>query len=518
MRQVETFGSKKPRAGKFWWDQCTGALAAQLGQLAEARQKAEAGQPTRLDDRKVDEGGALPDSGGFATSQSKRFASGIAGMSTNRRLAAIMVADVVGYSRMMEADEAGTLAALKERRKAVLEPVVKAHGGRIVKVMGDGVLVEFGSAVNAVQGAIELQKQMAAANEGVPTRRSGSSCASASILAMSSARARTSMARGSISRRGWRRWRSRAASASRGKVHERGARQDRCRLSRTWASRSSRTSTQPVRVYRSGAADRRWPRPLLTLPDKPSIAVLPFQNMSGDPEQEYFADGMVEEIITALSRFAALFVIARNSSFTYKGRAVDVKQVGRELGVRYVLEGSVRKAAQPGAHHRAVDRCGDRRASVGGSIRWRAGGYFRPAGPGDGERGRRDRAEARTGRDRAVASASRPEASTPMTIILRGMAARSPMDTGGDRGGARAVRQGDRARSEIRFRLWHGGALLCRSARPMAGWSIRGLRSPTAGGWRSKAAELGKDDAVALARAGHALAYRGGRSRHVAPS
>ena len=130
---------------------------------------------------------------------------------------------------------------------------------------------------------------------------------------------------------------------------------------------------RPVRVYRvrdtrlaAKAPDRRQSaQPALPLPDKPSIAVLPFANMSGDPEQEYFADGMVEEIITALSRIRWLFVIARNSSFTYKGQAVDVKQVGRELGVRYVLEGSVRKAGNAGAHHRAADRCADRYASVG---------------------------------------------------------------------------------------------------------------------------------------------------------
>jgi adenylate cyclase len=109
--------------------------------------------------------------------------------------------------------------------------------------------------------------------------------------------------------------------------------------------------------------------PPLALPDKPSIAVLPFQNMSGDPEQEYFADGMVEEIITALSRIGWLFVIARNSSFTYKGKAVDIKQVGRELGVRYVLEGSVRKAANRGAYHGAIDRCDEQRASLGEPLR-----------------------------------------------------------------------------------------------------------------------------------------------------
>ena len=129
---------------------------------------------------------------------------------------------------------------------------------------------------------------------------------------------------------------------------------------------------RPVRVFRvglSGAAHADAPS--LPLPDKPSIAVLPFQNMSGDPEQEYFADGMVEEIITALSRMRWLFVIARNSSFTYKGRAVDVKQVGRELGVRYVLEGSVRKAANRVRITGAAHRCGDRRASVGGPFRRR---------------------------------------------------------------------------------------------------------------------------------------------------
>ena len=111
------------------------------------------------------------------------------------------------------------------------------------------------------------------------------------------------------------------------------------------------------------------PRRALILPDSPSIAALPFQNLSGDPEQEYFADGMVEDIITALSRIRWLFVIARNSSFTYKGRAVDVKQVGRELGVRYVLEGSVRKAGEPRAHHRPADRRDDRRASLGRPLR-----------------------------------------------------------------------------------------------------------------------------------------------------
>ena len=133
-------------------------------------------------------------------------------------------------------------------------------------------------------------------------------------------------------------------------------------------------------------------RASLPSPDKPSIAVLPFHNMSGDPEQEYFADGMVEEIITALSRIRWLFVIARNSSFTYKGKSVDVKQVGRQLGVRYVLEGSVRKGGEPGTYHRAADRSRDRGASLGGSFRRLLGRCVRPPGQGGDQRRRDHRA------------------------------------------------------------------------------------------------------------------------------
>jgi TolB-like protein len=260
-------------------------------------------------------------------------------MSVNRRLAAIMVADVVGYSRLMEADEAGTLAVLKERRKGVFEPVVKAHGGRIVKVMGDGVLVEFASAVNAVQGAIELQKQMAAANVGVEEGRrielriginlgdvigEGSDIYGEGVNI--AARLEPLAKSGGI-------------CVSRG-VHEQVAKKIDLAME-DLGEQQLKNISQPIRVYRVAGT---LTKPALALPDKPSIAVLPFQNMSGEPEQEYFADGIVEEIITALSRFNALFVIARNSTFTYKSRAVDVKQVGRELGVRYVLEGSVRKA------------------------------------------------------------------------------------------------------------------------------------------------------------------------------
>jgi TolB-like protein len=263
----------------------------------------------------------------------------------NRRLAAILAADVAGYSRLIELDEAGTLAALRERRKAVLDPMVARHHGRVVKVMGDGVLVEFGSAVNAVACAVELQKQFAAANEGLAEDRrvvlrvgvnlgdvvveGGDLYGDGVIIAV---RLQAMAEPGGI--------------CVSGSVHEQVAGKLDVAFDDLGLC-EAKNSSKPVRVFRlrSDANGSSAARPTLTLPDKPSIAVLPFQNMSGDPEQEYFADGMVEEIITALSRMRWLFVIARNSSFTYKGRAVDVKRVGRELGVRYVLEGSVRKAA-----------------------------------------------------------------------------------------------------------------------------------------------------------------------------
>ncbi len=261
-----------------------------------------------------------------------------------RRLAAILAADVVGYSRLIEQDEAGTLAALRERRTVVLDPMVARHHGRVVKVMGDGVLVEFASAVNAVACAVELQRQFAAANEGVADDRrvvlrvgvnlgdvvveSGDLYGDGVIIAV---RLQAMAEPGGI--------------YISGSVHEQVA----GKLDAAFDDLGLcevKNSSKPVRVFRLRSSGDTAPvRPALALPDKPSIAVLPFQNMSADPEQEHFADGMVEEIITALSRMKWLFVIARNSSFTYKGHAADIKQVGRELGVRYVLEGSVRKSA-----------------------------------------------------------------------------------------------------------------------------------------------------------------------------
>jgi TolB-like protein/class 3 adenylate cyclase len=262
-----------------------------------------------------------------------------------RRLAAILAADVVGYSRLIEADEEGTLGRLKGLRAEIIDPKIAGHKGRIVKTTGDGLLVEFASVVDALRCAAEMQAALAEGNDASPPDRriefriginvgdivveDGDIFGDGVNVA---ARLEALAEPGGI-----------CVSA---RVREDAA--GRLDLAfEDMGEQALKNIARPVRVYRVRNATSRSASapapPALSLPDKPSIAVLPFANMSGDPEQEYFVDGMVEEIITALSRIRWLFVIARNSSFTYKGRAVDVKQIGRELGVRYVLEGSVRK-------------------------------------------------------------------------------------------------------------------------------------------------------------------------------
>ena len=260
-----------------------------------------------------------------------------------RRLAAILVADVVGYSAMMGRDEAGTFARLKAHRKELAEPTIAAHRGRIFKLTGDGLLVEFGSVVDAVECAASIQRGMAERTRGEPADRQ--------------INLRIGVHVGDVIVEGDDRHGDAVNVAARlQQLAEPGG----IAVSRTvvdhvkqkvalgFESRGEerlKNIAEPVGVYRvrlDSVPDEG--QKVLSLPDRPSIAVLPFANMSGDSEQEYFADGIVEEIITALSRMRWLFVIARNSSFIYKGRAVDVKQIGRELGVRYVLEGSVRKA------------------------------------------------------------------------------------------------------------------------------------------------------------------------------
>jgi TolB-like protein/class 3 adenylate cyclase/tetratricopeptide (TPR) repeat protein len=274
-----------------------------------------------------------------------------------RKLAAIVAADVVGYSRLMGRDESGTLARLRKNRSERLDPVLAKYGGRLVKLTGDGALIEFASAVDALSAAIEFQQAMAEANGDQPAD-------TALVFRMGlhlgdlivdgddlygdgvniAARLEAEAPAGGI-----------AVSRT---VHEAVA----GRLKATFddlGSLALKNIERPVQAFNVKWEPSDWQLPVtseviaapatalpkpLSLPDKPSIAVLPFQNMSGDPEQEYFADGMVDDITTALSRFKSLFVIARNSSFSYKGKSPDIRQVGRDLGVRYVLEGSVRKA------------------------------------------------------------------------------------------------------------------------------------------------------------------------------
>src|SRR6516225_3106661 len=274
------------------------------------------------------------------------LAGEMSGARVERRLAAILAADVAGYSRLMGADEEGTLAALHAVRRELSDPKIAEHRGRIVKTTGDGLLVEFASVVDAVRCAVEVQLEMIARNASAPAGRriefrmgvnvgdiiieDGDIFGDGVNIA---ARLEGLAKPGGI-----------CLSAA---AHE----QVRDRLDLAYddlGEQQVKNITRPVRTYAVAlGASSRAALPVgvpLPLPDKPSLAVLPFQNMTGDAEQEYFVDGMVEEITTAISRLPWLFVIARNSSFTYKGKAIDVKQVARELGVRYGLGGSARTA------------------------------------------------------------------------------------------------------------------------------------------------------------------------------
>src|SRR5215813_5676880 len=261
-----------------------------------------------------------------------------------RRLAAILAADVVGYSRLMQQDEAATLAALTARRREVLEPLVAKHHGRIVKVMGDGVLVEFASAVNAVACAVELRKRMASANVSLPEEQR-------IVLRMGINVGDLIVEGGDLYGDGVNIAARLQAMAEPGEIYVPQIVLDHVKNKvelkfEDLGEQTVRNIAEPVRLYRIARTDlvAKTATHELPLPTKPSIAVLPFENLSGDPEQDYFADGIAEDLTTALSRFEWLFVIARNSAFAYKGKAVDVRRVGRELGVRYVLEGSVRRS------------------------------------------------------------------------------------------------------------------------------------------------------------------------------
>ena len=428
-----------------------------------------------------------------------------------RRLAAILSADVVGYSRLMGVDEARTLSRLNALRRELIDPAIATHSGRIVKLMGDGALVEFPSAVDAVACAIEIQRLLrehdAGGSEVDPIRfRIGINVGDVIIAGEDilgdgvniAARIEGIAEPGgiSISEDAWRQVQGKVAA----NFVDTG-------------EQSLKNIARPVRVYQldlvqKTASAAQAPRPTLALPDKPSIAVLAFQNMSGDPEQEYFADGVVEDIITALSRFNNLFVIARNSSFTYKGRAVDVKQVDRELGVRYVLEGSVRKAAQQvritaqlidaasGAHlwgerfDGSISDIFDLQDQVTASV---VGSITPKLEQAEIERAKRKPTESLDAYDH----------------FLRGMACfhqhtKETLDE--------ALRHFNQAVEADRgFASAHGMAAWCFAWRRTNGWTTDRAYE-TAEGVRlaRRAAELARDDAIALYTAGFALAYLGG--------
>ena len=266
----------------------------------------------------------------------------------HRRLAAILAADVVGFSALMERAEEGTLARFKSLRREVLEPKVNEHRGRVFKTTGDGFLVEFSSPVEAVRCALEVQEALASKADHEPSEalqlRIGINLGDV-----------ISEEDGDLYGDGVNVAVRLQQLAEPGSVYISGSVYDQIEgkigiAFQSQGEQQVKNIARPVRVF--ALSDRPSREPVraaggaLPLPDRPSIAVLPFTNMSGDPEQEYFADGVVEDIITALSHFPRLFVIARNSSFTYKGRAVDVRRVGQELGVRYVLEGSIRRSGE----------------------------------------------------------------------------------------------------------------------------------------------------------------------------
>jgi TolB-like protein/class 3 adenylate cyclase len=427
-----------------------------------------------------------------------------------RRLTAILAADVAGYSRLIGVDEEGTLAQLKAFRKTLVDPTIAKHRGRIVKTTGDGMLVEFASAVDAARCAVEVQRGMASENMEVPQAeriefRIGIHLGDIIIDDNDifgdgvniAARLESIAVPGGISI-------SRA-------VHD----QVCDRINVCFDDKGEialKNIARPVQVFAiSGAKESRTTvspesKLALALPDKPSIAVLPFANLSSDPEQDYFADGMVEDIITALSHFKALFVTARNSSFTYKGRAVDVKQVGRELGVRYVLEGSVRKAAN--------------RVRITGQLVDTATGAHLWAERFDG--GLSDVFDLQDQVTESVVGAIAPavekaeierakrkptESLDAYALYLRGLAAYYQF---GDRqANDEALRLFNNAiELDPDFAAAYGRAALCYVIAIYSGWfSDTANEIAEVQRLAQRAVELGKDDAIALSASGYALVF-----------
>jgi TolB-like protein/class 3 adenylate cyclase len=426
-----------------------------------------------------------------------------------RRLAAILAADVVGYSRLMAADEAGTLARLARYRAEVIEPKIAEFRGRIVGSASDSLLVEFASAVGAVRCAVEAQAELAGRNAELPEDRR-------MVFRMGVNLGDVIAAGDTIHGDGVNIAARLEKLAEPGgvcigrNVHD----QVKSKLGYGYADLGEQrlhNIPEPVRAFRvypsqsAAGAVPAAPKAALPLPAKPSIAVLPFQNLSGDAEQEYFADGMVEEIITALSRVGWLFVIARNSSFAYKGRAVDLKQVGRELGVRYILEGSVRKAGNKvritgqlidsatGGHlwadrfDGALEDIFDLQDRVTGSV---VGAISPKLEQAEIERSQRKPTESLDAYDyylRGVAAAhewSRDANEEALAHFLRAI------------------------ELDPNFASAYGQATRCYSRRKSSGWVVDGERDiAETARLAARAAALGGSDAIALCTAGFSLGH-----------
>jgi TolB-like protein/class 3 adenylate cyclase/Tfp pilus assembly protein PilF len=440
-----------------------------------------------------------------------------------RKLAAILAADVVGYSRLMGRDESGTLARLREHRSRRLEPTLTRYRGRLVKLTGDGALVEFASAVDALSAAIEFQQAM---NEADPERPEterivfriglhlgdviieGDDLYGDGVNIAARLEGQAPVGGILVSRTVHEAvaGRLKATFADLGNLSLKNIERPIQAFSVKWASSDWRPPSSPT-PEPSDEQTQQSSVEQLVLPDKPSIAVLPFQTFNVDPEQEYFADGIVEDIITALSRFKSLFVIARNSSFAYKGRSPDIRQVGRDLGVRYVLEGSVRKAQRVRITGQLID------AITGGHL-W--------ADRFDGTLG--DIFELQDQMTENVVGAIAPqieraeierakrkptESLDAYDYYLCGM---TNLHRGSRESIDEALAQFNRAlQLDPNFASAHAMAAWCHFWRKVNGWMTDRPREIAEGARLARrAVELGGDDAVALTRGGHALAHLAG--------
>jgi adenylate cyclase len=437
-------------------------------------------------------------------------------MTEQRKLAAVLAADVVGFSRLTGSDEDRTLARLRALRSDLIDPTIAVHSGRVVKRTGDGAIVEFRSVVQAVRCGIEIQNSMIERNAGLPQERRIEFRIGIHLGDVVEESDGDLMGDGvNIAAR-------LEGVAQPGAIclSEDAYRQVKSRLDLAISDLGQtklKNIAEPVHIYSlqcgaSGAAASAGAAtpaaPGLSLPDKPSIAVLPFQNMSGDPEQEYFADGMVEDIITALSRFRELFVVARNSSFVYKGSAVDVRQVSRELGVRYVLEGSVRKAAN---RIRITAQLID--ATTAAHL-WAE--YF--DGALEDIFDLQDRVAARVvgeiapKLEQAEIERTKRKPTDSLDAYDHYLRGRENLNRGTREATDEALGQFYQAlQADSNFASAHAMAAWCRLWRKVNGWTTNRAQEIAEGERLARRAiELGKDDAVALTRGGQALGHFAG--------